>query len=140
MPFLASGVRENLLCLDLNKTKLHPLGHRVRPKAAKAALNRDARVISSYGLAFETLAEEYGRFQGLKPFASPQERFYFRFLGGPQNRLTWALDPEHGNDWALGILKPEERLSVETQIAPTDAKIEKTRRTVSKIYLMLYTC
>ena len=52
--------RENLLCLDLNKTKLHPLGHRVRPKAAK-------------------------------------ERFYFRFLGGPQNRLTWALDPEHGN-------------------------------------------
>ena len=38
--------QENLLCLDLNKTKLHPLGHRVRPKAAKAALNRDARVIS----------------------------------------------------------------------------------------------
>jgi len=26
-----------------------------------------------------------------------KERFYFRFLGGPQNRLTWMLDPEHGN-------------------------------------------
>lgn len=25
-----------------------------------------------------------------------KEMFYFRFLGGPQNRLAWALDPEHG--------------------------------------------
>ncbi|CAE6912162.1 unnamed protein product, partial [Symbiodinium sp. CCMP2456] len=27
-----------------------------------------------------------------------KEKFYFRFLGGPQNRLAWALDPEHGSD------------------------------------------
>ncbi|CAJ1356001.1 unnamed protein product [Effrenium voratum] len=53
--------RENMLCLDLQKTgRAHPLAQRVRPSAAK-------------------------------------ERFYFRFLGGPQNRLTWALDPEHGS-------------------------------------------
>ncbi|CAK9042948.1 unnamed protein product [Durusdinium trenchii] len=52
--------RENMLCLDLEKTSHHPLIHRVRPDSVK-------------------------------------ERFYFRFLGGPQNRLTWMLDPEFGN-------------------------------------------
>ena len=35
------------------------------------------------------------------PVAFAQERFYYRFLAGPQNRLTWALDPELGDAWAL---------------------------------------
>lgn len=62
--------RENMLCLDLAQSS-HPLRHRVRPEAAKAQLQ--------------------------SPMVEPgEERFYFRFLGGPQNRLTWSLDPEHG--------------------------------------------
>ncbi len=55
------------------------------------------------------------------PFGSRQERFYFRFLGGPQNRLTWALDPEHGNDWAsvLNLKRMPIINRCTRQIAPT---------------------
>ncbi|CAE7252824.1 unnamed protein product [Symbiodinium microadriaticum] len=67
-----------MLCVDLEKTgDAHPLAHRVRPKAAKDSL----RGVHLCDLRF------------LEP---KKEKFYFRFLGGPQNRLAWALDPEHG--------------------------------------------
>ena len=58
------------------------------------------------------------------PVGSRQERFYFRFLGGPQNRLTWALDPEHGNDWAsvLNLKRMPIINRCTRQIAPTDTK------------------
>jgi hypothetical protein len=35
LPQKAADGRENMLCLDLQKTKGHPLGHRVHPESAK---------------------------------------------------------------------------------------------------------
>ena len=105
--------RENMLCLDLEKTPFHPLGHRVRPKYVKARGR-----IYSIRICSPFTSHTWKDFCWFHPYLLSvpdycnsqllfgeenvyivhcQEAFYFRFLGGPQNRLTWALDPEDGD-------------------------------------------